>query len=98
MDNKKLGLLEGTNYGYVGNVGIKSYIPEGLELFVNRSHDLDIALENIEGIRKKYKITKDRLIDEVKYCHYRIEIIYSDFDVYNTHTNFSNWFYQIQNN
>jgi hypothetical protein len=79
---KKLGILEGTNYGYIGNVGIKSYIPEDLKLFVNRSHDLDIALENIEGIPKEYKIIKDRLIDKVKYGHYRMEITYSVFSVY----------------
>jgi len=79
---KELGLLEGINYGYAGNVGIKPYISEDLKLFVNRSHDLDIALENIEEVRKKYKIEKDRLIDEVKYGHYRIEITYSVFNVY----------------
>ncbi len=82
---KELGILEGINCGYAGNVGIKSYMSQHLKQFVDRSHDLDIALENIEEISKEYKITKDFLIDEAKYGHYRVEVIYSVFNVYRIH-------------
>jgi hypothetical protein len=80
----RLGILEGIDHSYAGNVGIKSHISKDLKPFVNKSYDLDIALENIEKITKKYKITitKDRLIDEVRYGHYRMEITYSVFNVY----------------
>jgi hypothetical protein len=76
---KELGIFEGTNYGYVGNVGIKAYIPENLRPYVNLSKDLDVALEEIRKISKKYEIIKEQLIDKIQYTPQGLKISYSPF-------------------
>jgi hypothetical protein len=75
----KLKIFSRCEYGYIGNVGIKSYIPRELRPYVNESKDLDIALKNIECIPEEYEITEQPLIDKIKYTHQGIEIIYSPF-------------------
>ena len=72
-------VFEGTQYGFVGNVGIKAYIPPELKNYVNESKDLDVAVKNIKTISKKYKVVEEALTDSIRYTHRVIEIVYSPF-------------------
>jgi hypothetical protein len=74
-----LKVFEGTQHGFVGNVGIKTYIPSNLKNYVNESKDLDVAVKNIKTISKKYKVVEEALTDGVRYTHRGIEIVYSPF-------------------
>ena len=76
---KELGIFEGTNYGYVGNVGIKAYIPKDQKPYVRGSKDLDVALEEIEKVSKKYEIIKKRPINKIICTHQGLKINYSPF-------------------
>jgi hypothetical protein len=75
----ELGIFRDTNYGYIGNVGIKAYIPKDQKPHVSGSKDLDVALEEIKKVPKKYEIIKKPLIDKIICTHQGLKINYSPF-------------------
>ena len=75
-------VFEGTQHGFVENVGIKAYISPELKNYVNESKDLDVAIKNIKTISKKYKVVEEALTDSIRYTHRVIEIVYSPFHLF----------------
>jgi hypothetical protein len=75
----------GCNYGYIGNIGIKSHISPELKLYVSSSNDIDVAVPSVNYFKNSYK-KKERLVDRViarkEVLSYTYEIVYSPFEVY----------------
>jgi hypothetical protein len=80
-----LGYLSNVPYGYVGNIGIKSFILSEFKPYVNASYDLDVAVKNINQLGKLER-RKENMLDGIKRkqeglsCKY--EIVFSPFEVY----------------
>ncbi|MFZ8829934.1 MAG: hypothetical protein ACO2OO_00555 [Candidatus Aenigmatarchaeota archaeon] len=82
----KLGILgDDVCYGYIGNVGIKTFILPKLKLYIDTSYDIDVAVPSVSYF-KNLEIKKERLIDEIIHKQYgfsyKYEIVYSPFEVY----------------
>jgi hypothetical protein len=81
----ELGILKGSIYGYVGNIGIKSFIHSSYRPWINLSYDIDLAVSSISNF-EGFRIKKERLIEKEKRIRGIVsnnyEIVHSPFEAY----------------